>query len=111
MMRMVCNSTYIIDQQTNHQTKLDELFNMLEEVLSTGNEKIVIFSQWERFTRLIAAELDRLKIGYANLNGTIASNKRKDLFDRFNHDESCRIFSFNRCRRSWFKFTDSIVVV
>ncbi|MEP6845063.1 MAG: DEAD/DEAH box helicase, partial [Panacibacter sp.] len=92
MMRMVCNSTYVIDQETNHQTKLDELFSLLEEVLQTGDEKIVIFSQWERFTRLIALELDRLKIGYANLNGTIPSNKRKDLFDRFNNDANCRIF-------------------
>jgi SNF2 family DNA or RNA helicase len=92
LMRMVCNSTYIIDQQTNHQTKLDELFSVLEEVLQTGDEKIVIFSQWERFTRLIALELDRLKIGYANLNGTVPGNKRKALFDRFNNDTGCRVF-------------------
>ena len=92
MMRMVCNSTYILDQETNHQTKLDELFNILEEMLLTGDEKIVIFSQWERFTRLIALELDRLKIGYANLNGTIPSHKRKNLFDRFNNEAGCRIF-------------------
>ena len=92
MMRMVCNSTYILDQETNHQTKLDELFNILGELITTGDEKIVIFSQWERFTRLIAQELDRLKIGYANLNGTIPGNKRKELFDRFNNDDQCRIF-------------------
>ena len=91
-MRMVCNSTYILDQQTNHQTKLDELFSILEQALQTGDDKIVIFSQWERFTRLIAQELDRLKIGYANLNGRIPSHKRKDLFDRFNNDPGCRIF-------------------
>ena len=92
MMRMVCNSTYILDQETNHQTKLDELFNILEEIIAECDEKIVIFSQWERFTRLIALELDRLKIGYANLNGNIPSHKRKDLFDRFNNDDNCRIF-------------------
>jgi SNF2 family DNA or RNA helicase len=92
MMRMVCNSTYVLDQETNYQTKLDELFSILDQVLQTGDEKIVIFSQWERFTRLIAQELDRLKIGYANLNGSIPSHKRKELFDRFNQDAACRIF-------------------
>jgi superfamily II DNA/RNA helicase len=92
MMRMVCNSTYVLDQETNYQTKLDELFNILEQVLQTGDEKIVIFSQWERFTRLIAKELDRLQIGYANLNGQVPGNKRKDLFDRFTNDSNCRIF-------------------
>ncbi|MEO9021297.1 MAG: C-terminal helicase domain-containing protein [Ginsengibacter sp.] len=69
-----------------------ELFDILEEVIATGKEKIVIFSQWERFTRLIAAQLDEQKTGYANLNGTIPSHKRKDLFDRFNNDDNCRIF-------------------
>jgi len=36
--------------------------------------------------------LDHQKIGYANLNGSIPSHKRKDLYDRFNNDENCRIF-------------------
>jgi SNF2 family DNA or RNA helicase len=92
MMRMVCNSTYVLDQETNYQTKLDELFNILEELLQSGDEKIVIFSQWERFTRLIARELDRLNVGYANLNGNVPGHKRKELFDRFNNDAACRIF-------------------
>jgi len=56
-MRMVCDSTYIVDQQTNHQTKLDELFNILEKLFIIDEEKVVIFSQWERMTRLIAAGL------------------------------------------------------
>ncbi len=92
MMRMVCNSTYVLDQKTNYQTKLDELFNILDEIINNGTEKIVIFSQWERFTRLIALELDRLQIGYTNLNGNIPSRERKDLFDRFNNEPACRIF-------------------
>lgn len=91
-MRMVCNSTYVIDQTTNYQTKLTELMNILEQVIEAGDEKVVIFSQWERFTRLIAWELDSMKIGYANLNGSIPGHKRKDLFERFNHDPLCRIF-------------------
>jgi len=41
---------------------------------------------------LIASELDNQKIGYANLNGKVPSHKRKDLFDRFNNDDNCRIF-------------------
>ncbi len=92
MMRMVCNSTYVLDQETNYQTKLDELFNILEQLLQSGDEKIVIFSQWERFTRLIALELERLNVDYANLNGNVPGNKRKELFDRFNNDAGCRIF-------------------
>lgn len=91
-MRMVCNSTFILDQQTNHQTKLDELFNILDEIVNNTDEKIVIFSQWERFTRLIAERLDLQEIKYSNLNGNVPGAKRKALFDSFNNDPECRIF-------------------
>jgi SNF2 family DNA or RNA helicase len=91
-MRMVCNSTFILDLETNYQTKIDELFVVLDQILDTSDEKIVIFSQWERFTRLIASILDQKKIGYANLHGKILSKNRKVLFDRFNNDADCKIF-------------------
>ncbi len=92
MMRMVCDSTYILDQQTNFQTKLDELFNILDELLEMKEEKIVVFSQWERMTRLVAVELQRRKIKFENLHGGIHSKKREALFTNFNNDPECRIF-------------------
>lgn len=92
IMRMVCDSTYIIDQETNHQTKLDELFGILDQVLSMPGEKVVVFSQWERMTRLVAMELDQRKISYQNLNGNVPSKKRKDLLDEFQNNDACRIF-------------------
>ena len=92
LMRMVCDSTYIIDQQTRHDTKIGELMNILEEYLDGNSEKVVVFSQWERMTRLVAKELDEKGIGYRYLNGNVPSRKRKELFDHFNNDESCRVF-------------------
>lgn len=92
MMRMVCDSTYIIDQQTNHQTKLDELFNILDELLVNLDEKVVIFSQWERMTRLIANGLTDRKIKFENLHGGIPSKDREALFTNFNNDPECRVF-------------------
>jgi SNF2 family DNA or RNA helicase len=92
IMRMVCDSTYILDQQTNYQTKLDELFNILDELLEMKGEKVVIFSQWERMTRLIAAELQDRKIKFEYLHGGIHSKKRESLFTNFNNDPDCRIF-------------------
>lgn len=59
IMRMVCNSTYILDQRTRHDTKIEELMNILDEVFAGGGEKAVVFSQWERMTRIAAEELDK----------------------------------------------------
>lgn len=92
LMRMVCDSTYIVDQQTRHDTKIGELMNILEEFLDGNDEKVVVFSQWERMTRLVAHELDQQNIGYRYLNGNVPSRKRKELFDHFNNDPSCRVF-------------------
>jgi SNF2 family DNA or RNA helicase len=92
MMRMVCDSTYILDQKTRHDTKIGELMNILDEVLAADEEKVVIFSQWERMTRLVAAELDQRNIKYQNLHGGIPGSDRGKLFDTFNNDPECKIF-------------------
>ena len=92
MMRMVCDSTYILDQKTRYDTKVDETMNILDSILSSEDAKVVIFSGWERMTRLIAAELERSGIGFSNLNGSVPSEKRKDLIDRFTDDPSVRVF-------------------
>ncbi|MCX6268958.1 MAG: DEAD/DEAH box helicase [Bacteroidetes bacterium] len=92
LMRMVCDSTYIVDQQTRHDTKIGELMNILAEYLDGNHEKVVIFSQWERMTRLVANELDQQNTGYRYLNGNVPSRNRKELFDHFNNDPSCRVF-------------------
>lgn len=92
MMRMVCDSTYIIDQETNHQTKIDELMNILEEIFSIEGEKVVIFSQWERMTRLVKFELEKRKVKFEYLHGSVPAVKRKDLYENFNNDPDCRVF-------------------
>lgn len=92
MMRMSCNSTYIIDQRTRHDTKIDELMNILEEIIGLKQEKIVIFSQWERMTRLVAEELEERSIGFEYLHGGVPSAKRKDLYVNFNKNPDTRVF-------------------
>ena len=91
-MRMVADSSYILDQSTRYDTKVDELMNILRELVGNGNEKAVVFSQWERMTRLVAQELDKAGIPYKNLHGGIPSEKRKELILGFNEDPSIRVF-------------------
>lgn len=91
-MRMVCDSTYILDQETRFDTKVEETTNIVQEVVESGEDKIVIFSQWERMTRLIATELEKLGVGYASLNGKVPSEKRNALVEKFWNEPSCRVF-------------------
>ncbi len=92
MMRMVCDSTYIIDQETRNDTKIDELMIILDEFFAEGNEKVVIFSQWERMTRLVAKELETRKIWFEYLHGGVPSANREVLFNNFQNEPDCKVF-------------------
>ncbi len=91
-MRMVSDSTFILDQETRFDTKITELMFILDEILAANEEKVVVFSQWERMTRLVRAELDNRHVGYAYLHGGVPSHKRAPLLDDFRNDPDCRVF-------------------
>ena len=91
-MRMVCDSTYILDQKSRHDTKIEEVMNILDEVFENSDEKVVIFSQWERMTRLVAEELQKRSVKFEYLHGSIESVKRKDLLDNFQNNPESRVF-------------------
>ncbi|MBI4067859.1 DEAD/DEAH box helicase [Candidatus Kaiserbacteria bacterium] len=91
-MRMACDSTYILDEETRHDTKIDEVMHILEDLLESGDEKAVVFSQWERMTRLVKAELEKRGVEFAYLHGGIPSKDRKALLDTFREDPRCRVF-------------------
>ncbi len=92
LMRMACNSTFIIDQQTRHDTKIDELMNILDEAFAEGDTKVVVFSQWERMTRIVASELDQRNIQYESLHGGVPSKEREKLFDNFRNKPESKVF-------------------
>ncbi|MFN0036673.1 MAG: DEAD/DEAH box helicase, partial [Saprospiraceae bacterium] len=92
LMRMVCDSTYIVDQSTNYQTKVDELRNILSEILEMEGEKVVVFSQWVRMNDLVAKELDDMGVGYRYLHGQVPSKNRGALYTEFNEDPDVRVF-------------------
>lgn len=91
-MRMICDSTYILDQKSRYDTKVEETLNILKNVFDSGDEKVVIFSQWERMTRLIAKELDELGVRYEYLHGGVPSEARKNLVDNFTELPESRVF-------------------
>ena len=92
MMRMVCDSTYILDQKSRYDTKVAETMSILQSVFDNGDEKVVIFSQWERMTRLIAYELDKLGLRYEYLHGGVPSKARRDLISNFTDNPDSRVF-------------------
>jgi len=91
-MRQVCNSTYLIDRETNISPKLDELGNILEELIYQNGRKVVIFSEWTTMTMLIGKDLSRRSIPFIELSGKVPVKKRQALIDEFNTNPDCKVF-------------------
>ncbi|MBQ0050352.1 MAG: DEAD/DEAH box helicase [Bacteroidales bacterium] len=93
-MRMVADSTFILEQnlKTRKDVKIAEVMNLLSNVFENGDEKVVIFSEWERMTRLVAMELDKRNIRYEYLNGSVPSKMRGELVQNFTTLPESRVF-------------------
>jgi superfamily II DNA or RNA helicase len=91
-MRMSCNSTYLLDQETDHGVKADELAALLEGVLVQPDAKAVVFSQWTRTHDIVIRRLESRGIGYVSFHGGVPSERRPALVERFRDDPGCRVF-------------------
>jgi len=92
MMRMVCDTPYILDQEHRVCPKLGEIESILEEVLADSDVKVVIFSEWIKMLSLIRDYCNDEKIGFVWHTGSVPQKKRRDEINRFKSDPSARIF-------------------
>ena len=118
-MRMTCDSLYVLDEHSRYDTKVEEVMNILNEcgvtVNGEGREdagahapatvagetamagetavpKVVIFSQWERMTRLVAQELEQSGVEFVYLHGNVPSRERNERVEQFQSDPQIRVF-------------------
>lgn len=91
-MRMSCDSSYLLDQRSDHGVKADELLSRLEEVLEPAGAKAVVFSQWVRMLELVTRRLERRRWGHVVFHGGVDGQARRGLVDRFRQDDRCRLF-------------------
>ena len=91
-MRMVCDSTYLIDRKTHVSPKLTELASVIDELVIESERKMVIFSEWTTMTFLIARHLSDVGIPFVELSGKIPVKKRQSLIDEFTNNPDCRVF-------------------
>ncbi len=91
-MRMLCNSTFLFDKETNHSPKLAEFREIIQELAIEEDRKVVVFSEYERMTYLAGEELGKLGIGFVSLHGGVPSRKRGQLMENFRRDPDCKVF-------------------
>jgi ERCC4-related helicase len=91
-MRMSCNSTYLLDLQTDHGVKADELAALFDQLFADPEAKAVVFSQWTRTHDIIIRRLEARGIGHVSFHGGVPSDERPALIERFRSDPECRVF-------------------
>jgi SNF2 family DNA or RNA helicase len=91
-MRMLCNSTFLFDKQTHHSPKLQEFREIMIDLVLEGDRKAVVFSEFERMTRLAGEELRKLGIGFVSLHGGVPARQRGALMEKFRNDPACKVF-------------------
>ena len=92
MMRMVCDTNYILDPKERACPKLAELEKILEELSANSDVKVLIFSEWERMLELVQGLCRRLRLGYALHTGSVPQLRRRAEIQRFKNDPGCRVF-------------------
>lgn len=91
-MRMSCDSTYLLDHETDFGVKADELVTVLADIFEQPETKVVIFSQWLGMHELIGRRFQRQKWKHVLFHGAVSSAKRPKLVDQFREDADCRAF-------------------
>ncbi len=93
-MRMVCDSTFLVDKETNHSPKLIELENILLEKLNIKNRKrkVIIFSEWKTMLHLIGKMLQSNGIQFVTLSGDVPVKKRGLLIEEFANNPETLVF-------------------
>ncbi len=111
--RMACNAAGLVEPErmAEGSPKLDELKTLLQELAVEGGEKVVIFSQWERMTRMVQAVVEELGLGFERLHGAIPTAKRRALFERFRKDPACRVFITTDAGKEGLNLQNASVVI
>jgi superfamily II DNA or RNA helicase len=92
MMRMICDTNYILDPEDRACPKLAELQKILEECRGNGDVKVIVFSEWARMLELVKDLCERMKIGYALHTGSVPQRRRRAEIQLFKNDPNCRVF-------------------
>ncbi len=92
MMRMVCDTNFILDPQSRICPKLKELEPILEECRANPDVKVIVFSEWERMLQLVRETCERLEVGHAWHTGSVPQRRRRAEINAFKSDPACRVF-------------------
>ncbi|HLJ09791.1 MAG TPA: DEAD/DEAH box helicase [Planctomycetaceae bacterium] len=93
MCRMSADSTFLCDKQKpGYSTKLEHLDELFERLFEEEGRKVVLFSEWTTMLNLIEPLLEKRKLDFVRLDGSVPQKQREELVHKFQTDPECRLF-------------------
>ncbi|MFN0053923.1 MAG: DEAD/DEAH box helicase [Planctomycetales bacterium] len=96
MCRMSADSTYLVnkdkEKKPGYSTKLERLNELFEQLFEEDGCKVVLFSEWTTMLDLIEPMLQKRKLEFVRLDGSVPQRQRQELVHRFQTDPNCRLF-------------------
>jgi len=84
--RLCCHPQLVLSHSKIYGSKIKELENLLDE-LSSSHHRVLIYSQFVDFLRLIKETLERKNISYQYLDGSTPLSERRKRVDAFQSGE------------------------
>ncbi|HTV43014.1 MAG TPA: DEAD/DEAH box helicase [Candidatus Sulfotelmatobacter sp.] len=91
MMRMICDTNFILDPDDRACPKMGELEKLIEESCA-NDSKVIVFSEWERMLQLVREHCNEHDIGCAWHTGSVPQQRRRAEINAFKNDPDCRVF-------------------
>ena len=86
-LRQICNSPQLFDENyTGEVAKIELLKELMPDILSNGH-RILIFSQFLGTLEEIKEELEKEKVEYFYIDGSVKSKERMEISKKFNSGE------------------------
>lgn len=85
--QLCCDPSLVYQDYHGGSAKLDACMELVNSALDSGN-KVLIFSQFTTMLDIIKKQLDALNIDAYMLTGSTSKEKRRELVDKFNKDNT-----------------------
>jgi superfamily II DNA/RNA helicase len=93
MCRMAANSTFLVTKENPaYSTKLERLAELFDDLQDEDDRKVVLFSELTTMLDLIEPLLNKRKLRFVRLDGSVPQKKRQELVHEFQTNPDCRYF-------------------
>jgi SNF2 family DNA or RNA helicase len=93
MCRMAADSTLLVTKEPpGFSSKLDHLAGLFDDLFDEAGRKVVLFTEWTGMLDLIEPLLQKRKLRYVRLDGSVPQKKRQELVHEFQTDPDCKLF-------------------